>query len=734
MRNQMKRGQGQNERLWRQARDPSIGGGGGAAFGERSLYALLTLAVALAGSVAAAGTAWKADVRAGDWADASNWDGGVPDATTPALIANDGGDYAITVRSDVTLYATNTTIGNASGTTTLCVDSPLTFFTGGSVACRDGFFRQTAGARTVVRAGGVLQFGDGPYAYAGTVSVKESDVIVDGGTFRFAATGDVCVEGSAERPATFAVTNGGAAYHCATVENSDATFKLLSHARLLVHDGTFWIDQPRGFFWTNPFVVRGGEIAVSGTGRFLARSLAGETFQALALNAGHVTVKDDAQFGCGSLLLQPDSDETTLTLSFSGRSQSLDMPQGAYREAYVGDSRGRSVYDWNSSARMKFATAAFVGFNRGIGEMNVRQGAVDGMGNGLYVGSAAVTADLGHLRAWGRNGWEDALVNDPADFLPTGIVRVSGGSLVVRGEYSQDAYGPKRMVGLMVGDGTSDFDSYSNRTCHGRLELSGGAVTNCLGYFGVGLGHAVGRVVQTGGTLYVGDPAWPAYSRNSISSLGLAGGDGAFVLSNGVYEAHERLYVGGATPDDLNLPATVTQFPKAARDSKGVLTLACHDKSRPCALTVGRNLLGVNEDLQGIWVGRDGDGTIEVIGSGSSITTHGLTLTNGFTTADGELLTHGRATLRFVFDADGVGQVSSPDNAVEIAPNARLEIDMTAFGGSHKTLVKVLSCATRRGSFSPANMTLKGCEVIQDRDANIYARTTRRPGAVLVVR
>ena len=439
-------------------------------------------------------------------------------------------------------------------------------------------------------------------------------------------------------------------------------------------------------------------------------------YSSLVLKSGSASFSDNAFLKCTAILMAPPADNKTMTVSFAGNST---ISNGyVYGQTIIGDSHGRSVFNWNSSASAQIRTV-YVGFNRGYGELDVNKGFMSaGERYGLFIGKAWKNPDNKEmLRNWGGNA-----INDPAQFAPTGVVRVAGGVLRVDPIYAAGSYTVgKRLPGLVVGEGALDYDEYSGRPCYGLLEISGGSVTNLRGNVVVGYGHAVGRIVQTGGEFV------KSYGTTQATVIGLAGGDGALVVSNGVHASDKTpVFVGGASFADLGTIMTSGNYPKGVRNAKGVLTLACHDKTKACTFKV-TNVPAASGS--GVWVGRDGDGTIEIIGSGSTLDVQntGLTLTNGFTVANGEtetpgeLLTHGQATLRFVFDADGVGQIDSRNKPVAIAPNAKLEVDMSAYSGIPRKVL-LLRCQSRDNSFAPENMTLKNCTIVQDEDANIYAK------------
>lgn len=710
------------------------------------LSALVTVALCVQEVLADA--VWKGEVLEGAWTNASSWvDGIVPDALTPANVTNIGADYTVTVESDRTLYATNTTVGNANGRTTVQVNSPITFFKGITGNKVSAYYTQNAGATTVVGKGGVFRF-DGPSVEYGDGSTKleifDSDFIVkDGGLLDFNTTEDIVVKGSsATQMARLIVTNGGRFDFYAT-GNASRGIKLQANSLLHVHDATLRIHQSRNLYHENYFKLEGGQVLVSGTGAFTNNYNNGQS--ALVLSSGSVTFRDDATYthsvGAQSkqfFIMVPKAANQTITWTMDDRSRITKFAGFSF----VGDSRGHAVFNYNTPASVSFASQLVVGNNAGFGEFNMTKG---------YASVERFSVGYGFVHGNDYYRWAGTPVDTPADFCPTGVVRVAGGGILVTTSAANAGYGTTRLLGLIIGDAgnSTAAEGYAGRPCYGRLELSDGGVTNATGHFVIGFGRAVGRFVQTGGSVFMGDWAYPGYNTGHSSVIGLAGGDGSYVLSNGVYTAYKRIFVGGASLVDLDTPltnelsASEARYPKSLRNAKGVLTLACHDKSKPCSFTVNPTVSNSTRiyGVKGIWVGRDGDGTVELIGSGSTINTCGLTLTNGFTVANGEtetpgeLLTHGQATLRFVSDETGFGQINTAREPFCIAPNAKLEVDMSAYKGKRGTVFKLVDCNVRTGDFAPENIKLTNCRLaLKDGDPDIYVKAGGELGLVLIVR
>ena len=215
----------------------------------------------------------------------------------------------------------------------------------------------------------------------------------------------------------------------------------------------------------------------------------------------------------------------------------------------------------------------------------------------------------------------------------------------------------------------------------GTLNLSGGAVTNSSCYTGVGLGLSEGDVLQTGGEL-----------RHEVSThqmvVGAWGGEGRYVLSNGVATAASDVFVGGVTTNLLyHKPyALYTVCPVTNHCAKGLLRVAGGSFSTDGTL----------------WVSQDGEGVLEV-GPNGSVTAANVTLTNtpAALTGGADLA----AKVKFTCGPQGVGTLTTV-GALTIGPGAMLEVDSTALEARGQ--FPLISFGTCEGDFASVAVTGRG--------------------------
>jgi len=389
--------------------------------------------------------------------------------------------------------------------------------------------------------------------------------------------------------------------------------------------------------------------------------------------------------------------------------------------ARVGGRLGcHAVIDVGSTATCQFGCGYFyLGFDEGTAEAWFRGPGVMSVGAyaGLHVGTdSQITGSYA----------DNCSRTSTTTAAPTGTVYMTGGTLKVGAKTSQ-AWGYHCLVGLVVGDGSQFVgmltDPFESRLYRGSFFMSGGSVTN-EGYHVVGAGRATGLMVQTGGTVY------DQCSDNTSMVVGCAGGYGAYVLSNGTVTVKKRLFIGGATTNDLLRSGwtdpthkhqggypTSGNYPYYRHDAKGVLTIAPHDKSQTTMLAV----------TETITLSSDGAGTLELIGSGATVTAKNMVLSNNVAAVEG-----GESKVRFVADATGISPITISQN-LRIEDGVKLEVDLSAYAGSRPKTFKILDCKTRTGSFAPENVTLTRCRlVVKPNDPDIYVRT--RQGLAVMVR
>lgn len=298
-----------------------------------------------------------------------------------------------------------------------------------------------------------------------------------------------------------------------------------------------------------------------------------------------------------------------------------------------------------------------------------------------------------------------------------GTLNMTGGSLLISGggggsgtlvyppgsASTTPAYGYS-VAGLIIGqcgtgNGYTD-DSNPGSSANGTLNLSGGAITNQYQLV-VGCNGGTGVVNQTGGTFTHVTGGGSADITNTTTIIGYSygtnsnprGGVGTYNLTGGSYLTPRRVFVGGVSSNKL-------WYTRGG--SVGVLNV------KGGSFTV-RNTL---------YIGENGTGTV-IVGSNGVLTVSDLVATNA------------TSKIRFESGTTRYGTFTVTNN-LTIGPNTKLEVDLT--GLTPSSLLKLIDCHTRTGSFDPANITITGGAgtIDQGVDASIYLRQT--VGTVIFVR
>ena len=356
----------------------------------------------------------------------------------------------------------------------------------------------------------------------------------------------------------------------------------------------------------------------------------------------------------------------------------------------------------------------YVGCNAGYGELNLDFGSSGYLETGLYAGM--------HV---GADGWtvgkysSDTARESVTTAAPTGVVNMAGGHLFVGGNTSQ-GWDYKYLVGLVVGNGSRTpstlADPFESRLYRGEFHLSGGVVTN-QAHLVVGAGRATGLMVQTGGEVY------DKCQEGCAMVVGVAGGHGEYVLSNGTITVKSSLHVGGATTNQLDRGwangqgfPSANNYPGYRHDARGRFTIACADKSKPCKLAVDKT----------ITVSSDGAGLFEIVGSGADISAKDMIVSNVVEAVDG-----GESVVKFVMDEGGASPVKL-SGKLTIAEGAKLSVDTRNLGKS-LTRVKLFSFDSKTGDFAPENVSITGASgriVVGDKDITFC----RNSGFVVIIR
>ena len=233
----------------------------------------------------------------------------------------------------------------------------------------------------------------------------------------------------------------------------------------------------------------------------------------------------------------------------------------------------------------------------------------------------------------------------------------------------------------------SGLDPVTSGEVHvdGELNAYGGVVTNRYGDFSIGCGYATGRMLVDGGTVSINH----YYDRQSAADrafvVGLAGGSGAYVVSNGLLEVNSHAYIGGVETNAFYTGYDFANngYPADRHDAVGSLEFA------------GGNAQFNN----GLVLGADGVGTFARVGAAGSVTASYLVLSNTVKNASSG------SVLRFVADpANGISPLVVAGTAT-IRDNARLEVDLGDYNPAGRRVVLLRAAGFEGGEFSSVTLT-----------------------------
>lgn len=690
------------------------------------LSAVCLLVIGSACAAHAAVNAWNGDVATGNWSVDANWDNGhKPTADETLYITNTAapGGYHVTLDEAYTSTATNAlVIGNAAGaaTNTLTVAGDLVVERA-VYAIPLWDIHINAGGRMVLADGGTLTRRNGFYGeYNSTDGWSHHFLGLSGGGEFWQTGGAMYMTNMTRQGILVGDTSGsvtsryvmtGGTFTWKPDVMSYASWVIRSRGRLEISgDAVVLFGNDNAKYREMSFRMAGGVFDLSGQATFTT------TFNNwFILGTGKTFLRESAKLDYsagkkGGRILSPRNDDpagSEAELTLSDHATFTTPGDGALHVSMQPGKRAILNVESDGSQVLGISFL-YIGCQAGYGELNLRgAGYVKaGVFSGLHIGGD----DLANTGA--GTYASDFTRASATTAAPTGLVRMTDGVLDIGGHTSA-AWNYNYLVGLVVGSGARTpatlTDAFEDRLYCGRMEFSGGTITN-EGYIAVGAGRATGAMVQTGGLLV--DNA----NDNAPMVVGVAGGHGAYALSNGVMTLKRCLHIGGATTNQLYRAMTVGNYPVSRHDAKGVMTIACADKAKECRLAV-------TEDIT---VSSDGAGLLEIVGSGATVTARGLTVSNQCAAVEG-----GESKLRFAFDADGVSQVAL-SGALTVAEGAKLEVDASAYEGTANE-VRLVSCASANGVFAVENIVTDRKNIlIEQRATGIYARFLR--GTLISVR
>lgn len=643
------------------------------------------------------GSHWRTAAD-GVWDEASNWT--TPPVADGAVFINADGadDYTVTVAADTVPVKSVEIHRGDSGLATLAVGAMLETF--------EGTTSFGAGARVSVGEDGLWKLtSKDEYSTATKFSLSDGAVFsVDGGSFLVPNFGGMMWlgdnNGTANGTNTLRVTDG--LLDIQTRQSADSGVRLFPNGLVAVSGGTarFYTQRASDQCFRND---RGGTLEVSGEGRLeLGGNVYFQGSQRFSGNARLSAVKEKNSpvfyvnpLGAGKVATLEFADHAGVdptgfatyggvegAYMFGQLRANQDIDDGLARIRFLGD----GLYQFNSSFELAI--------HRGRAEVEQTGGFFRTYSDGIAVGTCLYAA-------------QSTAPNAEA------VWRVSGGAAEIR---AANAYSRNdRMSGLLIGNGTYVTEGKRGRIT-GRFELSGGAVTNMTyeSFFGVGLGDACGEVIQTGGEFVKKDAGWVL--------IGFAGGEGRYVMSNGVAKVSgSDVWLGGAPQSSFVMSMT-------GGGAKAMSLPACPDSHE------AKGLLRVwggsfDASTRNMYLGCDGTGRIEV-GPTGRVSAKNLVLSNAVAGV-------ATSSLRFEFDADGVGQVAV-GGKLTVKPGSKLEIDVGNYS-AQKSGYNVVTYDELEGTFAPENITLTGDpELLEIAKVRIGGKSIRvsmpRSGVVIIVR
>lgn len=572
-------------------------------------------------------TCWKAAVS-GSWSDPANWTAGVPSASKTTYVTVGGTDYTVTIPSGMTLPS-SITVGNDGGTARMAFASGDHAVSAWNWTIENGGLVEVPTGANVVcdanKTGSVYVNVNG----GGEFLVSGGDMVFTNANNQGSVAGFV-VAGENTLTGRVTITAGALRY---VPWNSKSNFNLNEGGLLDLQGGVFHVPtmtsvQNRSFF------QQGGEFRASG-GEY--RTTGGDYAMGWPTFSEEKTV-----FSGNSVFRTLGADQVCVKPSASGKTARLEFLDSATWTTNcsiltVGGVAGSSVVSFGSTSvhgnitSGNVAARSYVGVDDGRGEVDVSAGYVGIADFGLTIGCASAKTKT-------TDGVE-------------GVVKVSGGSLYVKGSDYSAGWEHGHYNGVVAGDGSCTAVR-SGYPYVGGVELTGGSVTNQYGPTVLGIGYGKGTFRQSGGVYRANAAAMPV-------AVGMGGGIGSVEISGGEFitaSANANVYVGGVGTNVFGRAHDLTAYgyPIDRHDAQGTFSF-----SNGTVSVAGDFVLGA-----------DGNGTLERIGTNGTFTIgKDLVFSNTVENASSG------GTLVFKIDDSGrVGPINVTGKAV-IGPNAKLIVD-----------------------------------------------------------
>ena len=682
--------------------------GASVSFGSGAFPAGIDATQASSYSTAAADTVWAE--ASGDWATATGWSAGVPTLSRTAAIIGSASGQTVTlttpadgakgllVASPIGMsakLAVTSTLPLADATVTLKGASELEVGNGGEVvnagvaetAKEDSTVAQ--GARLTVKSGGAFKMQDssGNFVIGGEGSGKLT--VEEGGLFEF------------------------------DPGKLKSSFIGKGNAELDIR-GTLAVNRRFEDSNNANFDFTGDRVRISGDGKYLSQGAVQRSSGALVGGASTYFHVDNLELSDRAMIATDKGLNWRSRLQFSGKtagsSATLTFKDDAsisntfFSASFVATANGSLYVDMSEVTRGFSATTmenglANVGYTMNIGSGNGRT-VFDYGGIGFSVGAY-------NFSVGATSGTSGTSASDPgyAELnLMNGAVVSDGGSCAI----SRGDIGATRLssfYGTTIGSWNSPKSGVVNRIQKGRMTLrdAGTRFSVSAGHFIVGLGRGHGQYVQMDGATTLGtatgwavankdtwlpEPeqvSYKIYATNSVFMLGVYGGLGECIVSNGAFRSNLRTFVGGITTNQYFDGAYISLGNALnLTDAEGYLRI------------VGGSYTNENE----MFVGSCGTGTVEV-GPRGSLTASTVVLSN-----------QTASVLSFRLDAaNGYRSGESSAKKLVVTDGASLKVDLGDYRGKSRTLLKY---AAKEGDFLPAKIELTG-ENVKDYSVEVRA-------------
>ena len=635
-------------------------------------------------------TVWRS--ASGDWNSAANWTAGVPSMTMASKISGlYDQDVSVSVASDAEPSSGFSMKSDTPNDIELKVNALLPF--------TDAVLDFGKGAKVEIGEGGELS----SKATEATGGVSDKWFSLDGGALinvknggKMTFTdipGKISIGSDSDRVNDILnIEHGGKVSAVQGAKN--AVVEVLKGATVNVA-GELSVARRYGNNSSIIFSLNGGELNVSDSGRFNVVSASDNT------QGGVVN------FSCGEALFTDDSmlrfaPEGNWNTSVNFGSASAAYPctvtfkdnaciSNFIGHLYVSGARGHGAFLDMSSVRK-----GFEGSNSGISFYDISVGYRNGDGKFVY-GGAGFNASLYGVYVGCATDTADDKYGSGEMILENGARVECGASCAInRSNVSSKDTPLKKFYGTAIGMWLNTSASLSSRLEKGVFRMKDASTSYALetGHFVVGAGCAEGLYVQEDGTNIVVSSNWSyvngsganqikAYSTNNVFAIGMLGGKGECIISNGLCKANVRTFIGGCHTNEYFDGAYFSygqnKHTATLRNAEGALRVAG----------------GVFECDKTVFVGTDGTGLLE-IGPSGSFTADSLVLSNSTASA-----------IKFTFGEAGTVGTAEVGKLV-VSPGAKFEVDLSAAAGANmeKLVYALLLFEESEGMFSESDMSI----------------------------